>query len=141
MPACREQPVILILDDNDALLGWLDEVLQGAGFGRSPRGTAAQARDAITTRRPTSRYSTSLSPTVMACRWPSRCARSRRECKLVLMTGTQLSQEEITLCERYDIPVLRKPFLGQDAITLIQSRLVHTHAGRGGAPIAGPDRA
>ncbi len=51
--------------------------------------------------------------------------------QLLLMTGTELSPDEAALCERYDIPVLRKPFLGQDAISLIQSRLVHSQAGRG----------
>jgi hypothetical protein len=62
--------------------------------------------------------------------------------QIILMTGTELSLEEAEECDRCDIPVLRKPFLGQDAISLIQARLVHSQAARsaGGSPIAGPDR-
>ncbi len=47
------------------------------------------------------------------------------------MTGTELTSDETSVCERYDIPVLRKPFLGQDAINSIQARLVHPQAARG----------
>ena len=49
--------------------------------------------------------------------------------QITLMTGTELSPEEADTCERNDIPVLRKPFLGEDAINLIQARMVHQWAG------------
>jgi hypothetical protein len=46
------------------------------------------------------------------------------------MTGTELSAEETAACERYVIPVRRKPFLGDDAITIVQARLaVRARAG------------
>jgi hypothetical protein len=48
----------------------------------------------------------------------------------ILMTGMELSSDEAALCERYNIPVLRKPFLGQDAVNLIRARLVHSPVAR-----------
>jgi hypothetical protein len=47
----------------------------------------------------------------------------------VLMTGLDLSPEETAECERFGVPLLRKPFLGDEAVNLIRSSLAH-------APIA-----
>jgi two-component system OmpR family response regulator len=41
----------------------------------------------------------------------------------IVMTGTILPQEEEALCEEHNFPVLRKPFLASDLMTLIRSRL------------------
>jgi CheY-like chemotaxis protein len=140
MPAVRAQPVVLLLDDNNALLGWLEAVLRGAGFETISSGTAAQAREAIASRRPDVAVLDVVVPDGDGVSLAMELRSTEPKMQLLLMTGMELSPDEAALCERYDIPVLRKPFLGQDAISLIQSRLVHTHAGRG-APIAGPDRA
>jgi len=140
IPTVRAQPVVLLLDDNNALLGWLEAVLRGAGFETISTGTAAQAREAISTRRPDVALLDVVVPDGDGVSLAMELRTTEPKMQLLLMTGMELSPDEAALCERYDIPVLRKPFLGQDAISLIQSRLVHTHAGRGGAPIAGPDR-
>jgi CheY-like chemotaxis protein len=142
MPAVRVEPVVLLLDDNAALLGWLEAVLRSAGFETITSGTAAQARDLIAARRPDVALLDVVVPDGDGLSLAMELRTTAPNMQLLLMTGTELSPDEAALCERYDIPVLRKPFLGQDAISLIQSRLVHSQAGRGsGAPIAPPDRA
>lgn len=142
MPVRREQPIVLLLDDNTALLGWLEAVLRGAGFETVSTGTAALAREVVTTRRPDVALLDVVVPDGDGLSLAMELRTTAPKMQLLLMTGTELSPDEAALCERYDIPVLRKPFLGQDAISLIQSRLVHTYP-RGGAgkPFAGPDRA
>jgi CheY-like chemotaxis protein/MoxR-like ATPase len=142
LPAPREHAIVLLLDDNTALLGWLEAVLRGAGFETVSAGTAAQARDAVTARRPDVALLDVVVPDGDGLSLAMELRTTAPKMQLLLMTGTELSPDEAALCERYDIPVLRKPFLGQDAISLIQSRLVHSQP-RGGAgkPFAGPDRA
>jgi hypothetical protein len=49
--------------------------------------------------------------------------------QIILMTGMELSADEASICDRYDFPVLRKPFLGQDAVNVLRARLVHEKPG------------
>jgi hypothetical protein len=41
----------------------------------------------------------------------------------MLMTGMELSSDETAECERFGIPLLRKPFLAEEAVSLIRSTL------------------
>lgn len=45
------------------------------------------------------------------------------------MTGGQISAEEEAICRGRDIPVLRKPFLGDDVLSLVRGRLFRVAAG------------
>jgi CheY-like chemotaxis protein len=140
MPAPRTEPVVMLLDDNMALLGWLEAVLNGSGFRTVVAGSAAQARDLVNTRRPDVALLDVVLPDGDGLSLAMELRTLVPKMRLLLMTGTELSPDEAGLCERYDIPVLRKPFLGQDAISLIQSRLVPSHTVReGGSHLATPD--
>jgi CheY-like chemotaxis protein len=130
MPAPRTTPFVLLLDDNIALLGWLEAVLQGAGFETVSAGTAAQARDLINARRPDVAVLDVVLPDGDGVSLTQELRTTAPKMQVILMTGMELSSEESAFCERYDIPVLRKPFLGQDAISLIQARMVHSQASR-----------
>jgi CheY-like chemotaxis protein len=130
MPATRTTPFVLLLDDNLALLGWLEAVLQGAGFETVSAGTAAQARDLINARRPDVAVLDVVLPDGDGVSLTQELRTSVPKLQIILMTGMELSAEESSFCEQYDIPVLRKPFLGQDAISLIQARMVHSQASR-----------
>ena len=39
------------------------------------------------------------------------------------MTGTELSAEEAAICQQYDFPILRKPFLPRDIVETVRSRI------------------
>jgi CheY-like chemotaxis protein/MoxR-like ATPase len=142
MPARRTQPVVLLLDDNTALLGWLETVLKSSGFETLAAGTAAQAREIVANRHPDVAVLDVVLPDGDGVSLGLELRARASEIQLILMTGMELSAEESEACERYDIPVLRKPFLGQDAISLIQARFVHAQAARGGngSQLASPDR-
>jgi CheY-like chemotaxis protein/Ni2+-binding GTPase involved in maturation of urease and hydrogenase len=140
MPVVKAEPLVMLLDDNVALLGWLEAVLNGSGLRTVSAGTAAQARELVASRHPDVAMLDVVLPDGDGLSLAMELRTTAPSLRLLLMTGTELSPDEAGLCERYDIPVLRKPFLGQDAISLIQSRLVHTHAPRGaGSPLAGSD--
>ena len=44
--------------------------------------------------------------------------------RVVVMTGGELSADEIAICERQEFPVLRKPFLARDLISLVRASLL-----------------
>jgi CheY-like chemotaxis protein/MoxR-like ATPase len=132
MPPPREEPVVLMLDDNPALLGWLEAVLAGSGFVALCSSTASEARELLAARRPDVALLDIVLPDGDGMSLAMELRTLYPRMQLILMTGTELTADEMSLCERYDIPVLRKPFLGQDAISLIQARFVHAKAGRFG---------
>jgi CheY-like chemotaxis protein/MoxR-like ATPase len=131
LPVRRSDPRVLLLDDNLALLGWLEAVLRGANLETISATTAAQAREAVANRRPEVALFDVVLPDGDGLALALELRTAEPALQVILMTGTELSAEETDECERHDIPVLRKPFLGQDAISLIQARLVHARAARG----------
>jgi CheY-like chemotaxis protein/MoxR-like ATPase len=124
------QPIVLVLDDNQALLKWLDAVLKAAFLVPAIAGTAAQAREIVAAQRPEVALLDVVLPDGDGISMAMEFRTTMPDMQTILMTGMELSSDEAALCERYGIPVLRKPFLGQDAINLIQARLVHTPAAR-----------
>jgi CheY-like chemotaxis protein len=121
-PAARSaQPVVLILDDNTQLLELLRHGLTGRGISIVTATTVEEARQAA-----------ARGPVDLALvdvmlpdgdgltvafeflrRWPN--------VRIVMMSGTELSPDEMAVCERQDIPVLRKPFLIRDVVSLVTS--------------------
>ena len=141
MPPPRTEPRVLLLDDNPALLGWLEIVLHDAGLHTVAVGTAAEARNEVAARRPDLAMLDVVVPDGDGVSLAMELRERAPGLQIVLMTGIELSREEMHLCERHDIPVLRKPFLGQDAINLIQARMVHQRAARvAGSKLARSDR-
>jgi CheY-like chemotaxis protein/energy-coupling factor transporter ATP-binding protein EcfA2 len=126
----REQPVVMMLDDNPALLKWLEAVLKGAQFVPAPAGTAAEAREVVASAKPDAALLDVMLPDGDGVSLAMEFRNSAPTMQTILMTGMELSSDEAALCERYGIPVLRKPFLGQDAVNLIRARLVHSPAAR-----------
>ena len=43
--------------------------------------------------------------------------------QIIIMTGTELSTEEAAICQQYDFPIVRKPFLPRDILDAVRSRI------------------
>ncbi len=54
------------------------------------------------------------------------------------MTGTELSPDEAAICQRQDFPVLRKPFLAEDVVRIIQPSLLQWPRRAGSRPGGSP---
>ena len=139
MPApARLSPVVLALDDNVDLLGWLETVLDAAEMTPVRALTAAKAREIAAARTPDAALLDVMLPdgdgVSLALEFRSRYPRMQ----IILMTGMELSTDEASICDRYDMPVLRKPFLGQDAVNVLRARLVHEKPGARGTESATP---
>jgi CheY-like chemotaxis protein len=134
IPERRASPLVLALDDHVPLLEWLGKVLEAAGMTPIKVGTAEEARDAVASQGPDAALLDVMLPDGDGVSLALEFRKSRPQMQLILMTGMELSDDEAALCERYDIPVLRKPFLGEDAVNLLRARLVHAPAAKTSNP-------
>jgi CheY-like chemotaxis protein/ATP-dependent protease Clp ATPase subunit len=122
----QSQPVALVVDDNRQLLLWTERVLEEAGLTALTADDADQARD-IAAHHP---VDLAIIDTVLSDdgdtglwlafellrRWP--------QMQVILVSGTNLSPDELALCKRQDFPILRKPFLAGDLVSVVQARLL-----------------
>ena len=130
MPAARTTTSVLVLDDHGPLLDWLEAVLGSASMSPLRASTAARARELANSREVDAALLDVILPDGDGISLALEFRRTHPRLQAVLMTGMELSSDEAAICERYDIPVLRKPFLANDAIDLVKARLVHPSAAR-----------
>jgi ATP-dependent Clp protease ATP-binding subunit ClpA len=124
----RTQPTLLVLDDNESLLELLRVLLKEQSITVVTAATEAEARDLITKHRPDiallDRYLPDGDGLAMAIELRS----ADSNMSVVLMTGMEMSGEETAECERFGVPVLRKPFLIEEAVHMIRTRLARAAA-------------
>jgi CheY-like chemotaxis protein len=114
-------PVVLILDDNTDLLDLLRRGFDRAGMTPITATTAEEARQIATREAIDLALIDIMLPDgdglsvafEFVRRWPG--------VRVVLMTGAELTTDEIALCERQDFPILRKPFLLTDVTSLVKA--------------------
>jgi len=41
--------------------------------------------------------------------------------RAVVMSGTALDEEEMLLCQRYDVPFLKKPFVAEELLSALEA--------------------
>jgi ATP-dependent Clp protease ATP-binding subunit ClpA/CheY-like chemotaxis protein len=124
----RTQPTLLVLDDNESLLELLRTLLKEQSITVVTAATAAEVSDLIAKHRPDiallDRYLPDGDGLAMAIELRSADAHMA----VVLMTGMEMSAEETAECERFGVPVLRKPFLIEEALHMIRTRLARASA-------------
>jgi CheY-like chemotaxis protein len=131
------RPRVLVLDDNEQILHWLRRTLAAAGFDVSTAETAARARQEAAAFRPDLALLDVMLPDGDGVSVACEMLREWPQLQVVIMTGMELSAEETALCERHQFPLLRKPFLAQEVVGLLQGRLrlerarASAEAGRG----------
>jgi CheY-like chemotaxis protein len=120
---------VLILDDNEQLLEVLQRDLGRTGVTTLTASTAAEAR-AVSASQATIDLAIVdlLLPDGDGLSVAFELLRRRPALRVVVMTGSELSADEIAICERQDFPVLRKPFLSIDVVSLVKAGLLHANA-------------
>lgn len=126
--AGRGRPVVLAVDDNRHLLDWLTRALDEAGMIVVEAESNAKVGDALEGRAPDVALIDVCLPDADGLTLAMQLVRQFPRIQVVIMTGMELSEDEITLCRRNDFPVLRKPFLAGDVLALLQARLLHDAA-------------
>ena len=132
-PVASDQDLrtVLVLDDNPQLLKWLQRELDLAGVTSVAAGTAAQARQLAADQPIDLAIVDLLLPDGDGISVAFELLRLWPRLRVVVMTGGELSADEIAVCERQEFPVVRKPFLGRDLISLARASLMRSNvAGR-----------
>ncbi len=120
----RSSPVVLVLDDNAELVGQVERLLAAAGVTAVSAMTAQRGREIATDRRLDLAIVDLLLPDGDGLSIAFELLRIWPWLRVVLMTGMELSPDEAAICQRQDFPVLRKPFLPEDVLRLIQPCLL-----------------
>ena len=117
-------PSVLIVDDNKDLLRFLEHLLREAGLTLLTANSVSEAREIFKTQKP----DTVLLDYMLGeadddgVQLGLQCQQQAPGTQVIIMTGGQLSIEEESICQQRNIPILRKPFLGNDVLNLIKTR-------------------
>jgi ATP-dependent Clp protease ATP-binding subunit ClpA len=116
------RPTVLATDENEHLLECLATAMSGAGMAVLTASTAQKARDHSLRHRPDILIVDLVLPDGDGLSVALELLRRFPRLKVVVTTGVELTADEADLCERQQFSVLRKPFLPEDAVSLVRSR-------------------
>ena len=123
-----QHPTVLLVDDNRDLLRFLERLMAQAGWRLLTAESAQQAQEVIASQTPNAALLDYLLPDGNGVELGVLLQRKAAKVQVIIMTGAQLSPEEEAVCQEYDFPVLRKPFLANDILNLIRARLFRSSA-------------
>lgn len=118
------RPVALVLDENAHLLRWLEQALGSAGVTTLIAATAQEAREIAGRQRPDLAIVDLVLPDGDGLSIALELLRMHPRLQVAVSAGVELSPDEAALCERQDFPILRKPFLPEDIVAFVRSRLL-----------------
>ena len=122
---------VLAVDENAHLLKWMEHALGAAGVTALTAVTAQEARDIAAKQRLDMAIVDLVLPDGDGLSVALELLRMNPRLHILVTAGTELSSDEAALCERQDFPVLRKPFLPEDVVTLVRARLLRSSAAGG----------
>lgn len=125
-PASRR--TVLVVDDNRDLLDWFDATLSAAGFEVITATTVADALPLAAAHRPDAAALDFVLPDGDGVSLGLQLIAAHPELRVVLMSGTQLPDEEAAVSARFEFPLIVKPFLGEELVGALQARMLRPRA-------------
>lgn len=122
------KPSILIVDDNHDLLLFLAVELKEAGWEMLIAESATQARELFSSFKPSVVLLDYMLGDDDGLQLGLEFQRHTPSAQIIMMTGGGLTEEGLTICEGADVPVLYKPFLASEVLSLIRGRFYHARA-------------
>jgi DNA-binding response OmpR family regulator len=119
------------VDENAHLLRWLEHALVSAGVAPVIAATAQEAREIAARQPPDLAIVDTVLPDGDGLSLALEFRRIQPKLQVAITTGVELSSDESDLCERQDFQVLRKPFLPEDVVALVRSRLLRAATAEG----------
>jgi ATP-dependent Clp protease ATP-binding subunit ClpA/CheY-like chemotaxis protein len=116
-------PTVLLVDDNRDLLQFLERLMSESGWELLVAESAGEARRIVSKRKPNAALLDYMLPDGNGVELAQQLKQMIPKLQVIMMTGSVLASEEEAICEEYDFPVLRKPFLASDVMNQIRSRL------------------
>ena len=123
-----QHPTVLLVDDNRDLLRFLERLMSQAGWRLLTAESAQDAQELIGKNVPNAALLDYLLPDGNGVELGVLLQRKSPGVQVIIMTGAQLTPEEEAICQEYDFPILRKPFLANDILNLIRARLFRSSA-------------
>ena len=117
------KPMLLIVDDNADLLKFLTSVLKALGTDIISEETGQQAIDLARQERIDLALVDYILPDLDGLKLASRLQTDRPSLKVIIMTGGRLSSGDEERCSRDGWSLIQKPFLVEDLLELVRSRL------------------
>ena len=124
---------VLTIDDNDAVLGWLSRVLSDEGHRVLVGSTVEDALRQIEEEVPNVLVVDHILPDGDGVDLAVSILKKYPDARAVVMSGTALDEEEILLCQRYDIPFLQKPFVAEELLGALEAISLNTGSIRSAA--------
>lgn len=112
---------VLAVDDNRTLLAWMDRVLTKEGFDVVTAASIGEARDKVSAGIPNTVVIDYLLPDGDGVSLAVDLLKQNPAMRAVVMSGAMLEQEDSLLCQRYDIPVLIKPFVAAELLAALDA--------------------
>lgn len=116
-------PTVLLVDDNHDLLKFLERLMEESGWRLLAAETATAAKKLAAKHKPNAALIDYMLPDQNGVELAQFLRRHQPKLPIMVMTGSMLAPEEEALCEEYDFPVIRKPFLAVEVMNQIRSRL------------------
>lgn len=112
---------VLAIDDNDAVLGWLSRVLSDEGHRILISSTVEDALRQVEEHVPDVLVVDHILPDGDGVDLAVSLLKKYPDVRAIVMSGTALDEEEILLCQRYDIPFLQKPFVAEELLSALEA--------------------
>jgi ActR/RegA family two-component response regulator/ATP-dependent protease Clp ATPase subunit len=119
----RIRPSILIVDDNRDLLLFLASEMREEGWDMMTAASAGQARELFERIRPETVLLDYLLGEDDGLKLALEFHERSPETQIIMMTGGGLSNEEIAICQKYEFPILYKPFLTEDVMRFLRGQV------------------
>lgn len=123
------KPVVLVLDENAHLAKWLEHVCVGAGVTTVTAASAAEARRLMADHAVDLAIVDLMLPDEDGISFVREMLDRRPAMRVVVTSGAEMSADEAAFCESRNLQVLRKPFLPEDLLEVVQARLERSAAG------------
>ena len=120
-PLSTPPSTVLAIDDNDAVLGWLNRVLSDEGHRVLLGSTVEDARRHVKQEVPDILVFDHILPDGDGVELAVSVLKEYPNTRAVVMSGTALDEEEMLLCQRYDIPFLKKPFVAEELLSALEA--------------------
>ncbi len=121
----REPPrviqTVLVVDDNADILGWMEQVLAREGLEAMAAANVAEARDQVGRRAPDAAVLDYVLPDGDGVSLATELLRSFPDLAVLMISGMGLEEEDYLVCRHRGIPVLDKPFLGEELVRALRS--------------------
>ncbi len=119
------EPIIMVVDDNQGLLTWLEQELQAADFQPVVFASLQDATAALDKIRPDAAVIDVMLPDGNGVHLAVQLRKRFARLPVVVMSGMALHTEEAAICDSYGFQMLYKPFLAQDVKNVLQALILH----------------